>query len=168
MAAQASTVTLDFGPESSTDAGASFTFTLAAPTGITGDATISFTVKGDLGGVSGGSGEYVDVSLDGALFGRVFDNDEDNDTFDFPADSGNQASDLTGSATIVHADMVDLIADNSIVLTFDFSQNVKSVDNLEGAISYETTAAAVPLPASLPLLGGGLLALLGLARRRRA
>lgn len=166
MAANASTVTLDFGPVSTTDNGPIFVFNLAAPTGITGGAVFTFTANGDLGG-AGGSAEYVDIDLDGYSLGRVFDGNEANDPFNFVGDNGALFVNLTGTTIIPQTTMAGLIADNELVLTFDFSPGVdQGTLHLQGSVNYVTSA--VPLPASLPLLGGGLLALLGLARRRRA
>jgi hypothetical protein len=163
-AAQAASIS--FGPTSASGSGPTINFSgLVAPTGITGDATITFTVNGDLNS----SSEYIDINLDGFSLGRVFDNNSANDAFDFAGDSGNQSqSDLTGSATISNAVMAGLIADGLLNLSFSFSNSVDccgSVNKLVGTISY-ADIAPVPLPASLPFLLAGLGGF-GIAARRK-
>ncbi len=167
-AASASTMAnISFGPSNAGGSGPLITFNgLAAPNTISGDATFTFTVNGDLDFVS----EYVDILIDGFSLGRVFDNNSANDAFDFANDLGNQSqSNLTGSATISNAIMAGLIADGNLDLSFQFSQDVNfagTVNTLFGDISY-LPATPVPLPASLPLLLAGFGALGYFGRRRK-
>lgn len=161
-AAQAATI--NFGPSSAGGSGPVINFNgLAAPTTISGDATIFFSVQGDLNYYT----EYVDISLDGFSLGRVFDNNTGNDPFNVPGDIGSYSL-KSASATIANADFAGLIADGLLNLSFDFSGGVNccgTVRSLSGTISYEE-AAPVPLPATAGLLGLGL-AGFGAIRRRK-
>ncbi|NIZ61604.1 VPLPA-CTERM sorting domain-containing protein [Sedimentitalea sp. CY04] len=162
----ANAAVISFGPTSSTASGALISFdNLTAPTGIVGDATINFTVKGDLNS----NYEYIDITLDGFSLGRVFDNNTGNDPFDFTGDVGSYSTE-TGSATITNSDMAALIADGFLSLSFDFSSAVNCcgpVNLLQGTISYDTIAP-VPLPASGLLLFASLGGFAFLRRKKKA
>ncbi len=160
-------VTIDFGPTSSGAADPLITFTgLSVPTTVTGNATLSLTVRGDLNA----GNEYLDVSLDGFSLGRLFDGNPNNDLFDLHPDVGNQSrSNLITTATILNTDFAPLISDGVLNLTFDFSPSVNCcgpVQLLEGSITFDS-GATVPLPAALPLLGLALGGLGFVGRRRR-
>ncbi|EBA15814.1 hypothetical protein RSK20926_14324 [Roseobacter sp. SK209-2-6] len=166
-AATAHATTIDFGPTSSTTSGANISFdNLVTPTSIIGDATFTFSTRGDLDHVS----EYVDVSIDGFSLGRVFDNNSSNDDFDFAGDSGTQSSSThTGSATISNAVFASLISDGFLNLLFDYSAGVNccgTVQLLSGSITFTSGVAPVPLPATAGMLGLGLFGL-GAMRRRK-
>lgn len=163
-AGTAQAATINFGPSSAGGWGPTINFNgLTAPATIVGDATITFSVQGDLDW----SGEYVDVNLDGFSLGRVFDNNTGNDPFNVPGDAGSYSL-RTATATIANTDFAGLIADGLLNLSFNFNAYVNccgTVRTLYGSISYEE-AAPVPLPATAGLLGLGL-AGFGAIRRRK-
>lgn len=179
VASTASAATITFGPKSARGWGPNISFTeTVLPSEVIGDASFTFSVSGDLNWKR----EYVDVSIDGYSLGRVFDNNPANDDFDFAGDRGNQHKRiLTGTATIANSIFADLISDGALEILFDFSLAVnhgtgflgfgKTVNGLEGAITYEAaidnTPVPVPLPATLGLMGVGLLGF-GALRRRNA
>ena len=165
-AAQAATLT--FGPHSGNGTGHNATFNLVTPTALVGDAVLTFSVRDDLDWRT----EFIDVSIEGFSLGRVFDNRRNNDAFNFRNDVGTQYRRLhTGSATISNADFAPLIADGTLSLLFDFSNRVHQLRGrgrqLFGSITF-TEVAAVPLPASLGLLGFGLAGLGALRARRKS
>ena len=175
------TTVINFGPTSDDSDGPTIAFNnLVTPTGIVGDATISVTLNGDLNL----SSEFVDITLDGFSLGRVLNDDESDDPFNFPnGDDVAAGVNTTGTATIANVDFATLIVDGFLNLVFDFSDNVNccgAVNHLSGFISFEEAnppiidgpidqvdVSAVPLPASALLLIGGL-AGLGAAGRRKA
>lgn len=164
-AAQATTIT--FGPTSAGGRGPNIAFdNLVTPTTTTGDATFTFSVRGDLDATN----ENVLVSIDGFSLGRALDADPSNDSFDFAGDNGSPNTDVhTGSATISNAVIATLINDGFLNLFFDFSSTVNfagSVNELYGSITFDSSVAPVPLPASSVMLGLGLLGLGGLRRRK--
>lgn len=174
-ATSASAATVNFGPASSGANGPNIAFNnLVTPTTVTGDATFTFSLSGDLNGVS----EYVDVSIDGFSLGRVFDNNTGNDAFDFANDAGTQhTSVLTGTATIANSVFANLITDGALSILFDFSNAVDfgpffgfgpSVNNLSGSVTFAEGPAPVPLPATAGLMGLGLASMVGLRRRKRS
>lgn len=174
-AAQA--VTLTFGPVSEAGNGITSTFSgLSVPTATQGDATFSFSVRDDLNW----SREHVDISIDGYSLGRVFDNNSSNDIFDVAGDVGAQYQMTTASATIDQGIFANLISDGVLEIVFEFSAQVTDLDwyyenlpgygarSLSGSISFdEASLAPVPLPASVGMLGLGLMVLGGGALRNR-
>jgi hypothetical protein len=164
----ANAAVISFGPTSAGGSGPLITFdNLVTPTSIIGDATITLNVKGDFDH----SLEYADVSLDGFVLGRIFDNNTANDAFDFTNDVGNQSqSTVTGSAIIANSDFASLILDGLLNISFDTSDYVDccgTVNILSGSITFNEVSA-VPVPAALFMFAPALLGFFGLRRKLKA
>lgn len=143
------------------------------------DGFLDLTTFGDFSNAS----EYVEVSIEGDDFGRLWDNDTDNDSFIGSIadnDTGQEYGDspnggLTNSnaiAQLTEAQLDRYLADG--VLTITFSAFGAEVNNLNDAdepdefISAKVTlneAATVPEPSASLILT--LVGVLGTAGRRR-
>jgi hypothetical protein len=140
-------------------------------TNPTGGATVTFSARGDLNGVS----ESILLSVDGFSFGTWLDGDLINDTIAGPdGDIGTQYETiLVGQAIIPLVTLTGLLADGELAFLFDYDE---TVGNLTGGFSdlnfaqvrllYEAVPGLIPEPATLTILTLGLAAL-GAARRRR-
>lgn len=168
--------------------GGSFDLSLAVPTTLTGDATFTLSAFGDFTEANTSFAEFFDVSVEGLSLGRFLDSNPVNDLFDNAAfgDVGNDfESVLSASAMIPAASFAAMIADGILTATFttldgfnDVNDNtlIAGAEALEEFISFTLTAEdavlppplppAIPAPASLPLLLGGVAALGGLRRCR--
>lgn len=166
--AQAVPFSVDFGPASSFDNGADFSFDLAVPTTILGDATLFLTLDGDFNT----SDENATISLDGFSLGTVADNNPANDAFDFanddnPDSNSGSGNPFSGTAIISNADIAALLADGILTVLIETPYAVNaSTTTVSGSFSFETGEAEVSEPGALGLLALGLLASGGILRRR--
>ena len=189
----ASAATIPFGPDFMIDENGSHVLAFAVPVLSSGDAVLSLSITGDYDR----DFEYADVSLDGLSLGRILNENgaDDRFAFDFdgvddvprdtsrPSDSPDYARLWTSSAVISLAELAPLIVDGELVLTVAPSSNVskgatrnfpasfaaptQAASFVEGALTFDAVAAAVPLPAGLPLLLGGFGAFALLRRKGR-
>lgn len=189
VAAQAATIVRTFDPVISTaDGSGTVAVTLAGlDPNIDGDLTIDFTFFGDLNT----SDEYFELFLDGTSFGIGCDNSAANGDFGFATGPlsdtcAQSANSLTDTSLLVGAvEALGLLADGALEIAFAFSSSVTAFTDINnggetrsgvffadvlnasfgagGTVTYETTEAIapVPLPPSLLLLAGGLVALRG-------
>jgi len=138
----------------------SFDLSVAAPIPATGDATFTLSAFGDF---FGGSTETFGVSIEGYDVGIFLNNDSTDDLFDNDeldafgiADRGGDYGKVdTASLTIALADLAQILADGIFTVTFDSDSPIGNND-IQGdgrefisyQLSYETSAVAVPEPAT--------------------
>ncbi len=127
----------------------------------TGDATITFSVRGDFGIFL--DFENVVLSVDGFSFGTWINNDDTDDEIAGPAgDVGDEyGSVLTGTAVIPLATFSGLVMDGSLDFFFDYSGDVNDLVGFEGfasvQVQYEARdTAPIPEPGTIFLFGSGL------------
>jgi hypothetical protein len=147
------------------------------------DVTFDFSVLGDLNG----SNEWFELTIDGVSFGLGCDKNEANDDYSSAtADVCIHGDDATTEFTLVISQLLagSMLADGSLDIEFDYNSKVNSATSVTadltssgvlfpasqdfafaagGTLSY----ASVPVPAGLPLLLSGGLAIAYLGRRRR-
>ena len=170
LAASATSVTLT---DSITQQGDVLTYGFTGlPTLAAGDGRLTLATTGtNFNGVDLGNetGEYMDVDADGLPLGR-WECDIANDGGQLIPGSFHNTDCLFSLLIDIPAlDFAGMIADGSVTVSLFMGPEVSffSGENDEIAVTLEYTAAAVPLPATLPLLAAGLGGLALIQRRRR-
>ncbi len=156
-----------------------FTITFTGlPTNSVAGGVLNLVTFGDFDAAS----EYIDISIDGVSFGRLWDNNTANDSFEgtvLDDDRGQQYGSFgtnPGANLVLSEAVLDgFLADGTVVIGFD--NFGPGVDNLQAnpnefitaTLEYQSVdVSAVPEPSSLALFGiGACIAGLGAARRRR-
>jgi hypothetical protein len=118
--------------------------------------------------------EWVEVSFDGTVIGRLWDNNAANNGIftTNPIDVGDQyTTTLNASGSLSLALLNAALADGAVVLGFSFGPAVGNLsDNpqefLTATLSFDSAATEVPEPASLALWGLGSVGLAWAGRRR--
>ncbi len=164
---------------------------------VESDLAIDFTFFGDLNGGNENFELFLDGTSYGVGCDNNTGNGNFGDSFSFGAftfgDFCSQAANsLTDASLLVSAvDAIGLLADGALEITFNFSAAVNDFVDITnggetrsgvffqntqnasfgagGTIVYQAAelAAPVPVPATLPMLGAGLLGALAWQRRRR-
>ena len=149
------------------DAGANppnpFSITFSAlPTQSVAGGTLNLVTFGDFDSPM----EYIDVTIDGVSFGRLWDSNPLNDQFNgtiadndigrqYNAPTGNPAANLTLSKAVLDG----ILADGTFLIGFSFGPTVSNVFNtpnefITATLTYESASvAAVPEPASVVAFG---------------
>jgi hypothetical protein len=109
--------------------------------------------------IVGGDFSYQDrlahvLSVDGQVTTQILD----------PAGTDGE---ITLTEFIIDASLLNLFNDGSVIFSLDFDSPSDDIAIDYGQLVLETDVSAVPVPASVFLLGSGLIGLVGVARRKK-
>lgn len=179
LAGPAMAATLSFGPltDNSNPSGAIST-SLAISTAATNMTSMQLTYQGDFGQ----AGESMEIFIEGISIGTVGPNAASTGSFGSPSflnpalTNGNLDA-QTATATL-NLDISSFVGDGFLDVSFVPASNVNflpvtgqgpfaGLGTFGYGVAGTLDVSVVPLPASLPLLGGGVLLLGALKRRKR-
>lgn len=129
----------------------------------TGPGTLLLTTFGDFDNQS----EWIDISLDGISFGRLWDIDTTNDRFigtvadnDTGQQYGEEGTNPAATATLSQTELNGFLADGSLTVSFtEFAPAVSNFASRPQEFITATLTFPVPEPASLTLFALGVAAL---------
>jgi hypothetical protein len=117
-------------------------FVLAIPVrpGVASEGTLTLTVSGDL---DDPVRETLRVRLEGVDLGVIVNNDPSDDAFDHPTDMGVDCETITMTAEISVVDLVSIVADGLLELTFSPPGSESDIDLPGCADSDEIVSATI-------------------------